>query len=471
VSGGARRAAAWSPRERPEAPAEAVVICLPKPLAGKGTARQLAQAWAGLRPRVEGAGGVEVHYVGPPLHGVEIDEVPAPLATVRSAADVSDTYRHVSYAMRQALGLLAERGLRRVAVVAMGYTAFGPEAVHRAVAELAAGGAGMSVTVLLVDSAYPDTDGESESLDAGGWPVSRFHAPAYRSSDRVRTVFLLTSAYRYDPAIVDPRAPRGMEGVAVIAPPYPDAYVERVTRLGARARAAAAPGDLIVPLVSSDIWSPESVGAWMTAEQYETVTAGTRAVLTALVHVARRRNRRIRVPLDTAAAAFVAREPIAGVALDGSAGAGEPVLLRPYRDLSQDEHTRLLASADLAVSRTAGQANATVVLALARTPNLVIDMPARGYMQSERTSLAFTHDVGIDERGELVATPRARPLGWRAEWSWPSDRMAGLIGEILDDAGERDRRTSAAAEAFHALRAAPDGSLFAALAGNAALRA
>ncbi len=432
----------WRPDSADREPVEAVLLCLPTPLAGKGTARQLSEAYAVLEPEIEAA-GLSLAYVGPTVPGDA--KLSAPLAEVEPApGEVETTYRRVHGAVESAFEVLWGRGIRRVAVLSMGYTSYGPEAVRRALAGRSRARR-MEAVVCVIDSSYPDVAALEGAVADGRWPESRFYGPAYRSEDGYETAFLLTSAYRYDPVILNRRAPAGLSGVAVISPPYSDAYVRRLERLGAEGKSLGgaafadlipgmaffADGDLLVPLVASDIWSTSAVGRWMTAEQHASCLVGTRRLVEALVMVSDRLGRRVWVPMDLAGAELVRGLDLAGVAVraggDGGRPGGEQVVVCGYRDLSQDDHARLLGAAQLAVSRTGGQANASVVLALAKTPNLVVDLPACGYMQSELTSLAVSHDLSVDGAGRVTARARARPLGAVGHWSWPSGRLRDLI--------------------------------------------
>ena len=465
----------WAPGPQ-ERPLQAVILCLARPLAGLGTSRHLAQAASGLRRTLPAQ--VALGYVGPvPDVGADAPDptLSAPWAVVEPSGDTGGTYRTVQRAMLGALRGLARQGRRRVAVLCMGYTAMGPEAVHRAVAALRSEQVQMEATVFVVDSAYPDTDRLDDALDEEGWPLGRFHGSSYVSTPSVRVVFLLTSAYGFQPACLALRRPPGMEGVAVITPPYAPQYVRFLEETAASAqpggreslyprlpglRPSAMPS-LLVPIVSSDIWDPGAVGAWMSEDEYRTVTIGTRAMFQALVGLARQSGRQIIVPLDKGAADFHRREPVAGVALAGETGGGTaPVRLVPYRGLTQRQHATLLAVADFAIGRTGGQANATVVLALSRTPLVVMDMPAAGYMQTEITSLCMTHEAHLSPSGQLDMRPRAEPLGWRVHWSWSVQRIQQVLSKIVADPAARVQRAQAAYVAFHALYNSAGGSLF-----------
>jgi hypothetical protein len=423
---------------------------------------------------------VRLDYVGPPApEGIML---PPPAVTVPVADEVPATYKLVTAALEEHLGALVRDGVRRALLVSMGFTAFGPEALKRALASLARSDAGraLEVDLLIVDSAFPDTDEQDHRLDDEGWPLGRFYTPAYAATARARVWFLITSAYDYDLDMLHARTPPGLTGVGIISPPYTDAYVAGLAARASEARAEGRAGlashlagrvaaverlhddALVVPIVSSDVWSPSHVGAWMSPEEHETCTTGSRAVLEALAGLSEELGRPVYVPVDRAGAACFAEDAPAGVSACVSPGdapsPGARVVLGGYRDLPQDDHARLLAVADLAVSRTGGQSNAAVVLAMTGVPNLVIDMPARGYMQSELTSFFTTHEVHALEDGALEARPLARPLGWWARWDAPPARVRGLLREALTVEREREARADSARRAYTLLLSAPWGN-------------
>ncbi len=460
-------------------PIDGVFVCLPKPLAGMGTKRQLQGIIAGLESLCA-EHALPLGYIGPAMKGFG-HTLATPYADVAPAKTVAGSYRAVVAAFEAAFHRMAGAQLERIALLCMGYTAYGPESVKRALRSFETGGgkqAPKQITTCVVDSAYPDTDQAESDLDAEGWPTSRFYTPGFEGTHRVQTLFLLTSAYDYTVSLLNARAPKGLAGASVVFPPYTDEYLAELARwgregkergLGSAARhlpgfAVKAREDLLVPLVSSDIWGEEAVDVWMTREEHRSCVEGTRNIASALVQVARRLGRRIWMPIDTAGAEAVAAMGIEGLAIvSGEASSEipkEPLLLSPYRGLSQPDHTRLLGAADLAISRTGGQANSTVVLTFARTPNLVVDMPAEGYMQSELTSLFVTHDATVTPTGEVTCTKRATPLAWRGQWRDAPDDLAEVMADALTNPTERERRTSAAIAAFDQLRASIKGNVF-----------
>ncbi len=464
----------WTPETWHRTPGDSVIICLPTALAGKGTERQLEQAAATFVRRLGGE-GMPFAYVGAPVD-CKLAELEAPLATIKPfEKGVPGIYRAVTAAFENAFKTLYDRGSRRPVVVSMGYTAYGPEAIRRAIEALAESGCHMEAIVCLVDSTYPDTDTLETRTDAAGWPESRFFGPAYRSTTAVRTLFFVTSAYGYDPALLNRRAPGGLDGVAVIAPPYSDEYVDRIERAANEGKqtglgpvAEFLPGfhrrgseDLLIPIVGSDIWSPDAVGAWMTSQQHDSCLAGTRVIVEALVGVAEQAGSTVWVPIDVAGADYMRELKLPSVVVLPNGETGDArVVLSAYRDLCQEHHARLLGAADVAVSRTGGQANSTVVLALARTPNVVVDMPACGYMQSEQSSSAMTHEISVDDSGRVVYEQKPRPLGWLAHWTWSPERIQQQIADALLSEEQRRERPRNANRAYRELSGSRGGNLF-----------
>jgi hypothetical protein len=285
----------------------------------------------------------------------------------------------------------------------------------------------------------------------------------------------LTSAYRYDPAILTARAP-AVNWVGLIAPPYAEGYIDALRNAGAKRRAGGTgelpdilpelcscrSGDLLIPFVSSDIWSLTAIDAWMTRDQYQTVLTGTTTVLRGLQLVARRQRCRVFVPIDAAVLQILDRR-FDDILLASSRGYPGGVRLVPYESLSQADHARLLGTADLAVTRTGAQANAFAVLSLVKTPSVVMDLPAAGYMQSELTSAAVESRISVSGDGVVRVVPRERPVAWFTRWTWPASMFAEVINRILEDATESARRAEAAQNAFLELFNSADGNLFAIL--------
>ena len=472
---GKRRVRLWAPGPL-GAVSEAVLVCLPKPLAGMGTRRQVDGVIEGISRLLRGTGR-PFGYVGPAIGDGPL-LLAEPFVEIEPHADVAESYRRVQAAFERAFTKLLDAGVARTVVLSMGYTSYGPEGVKRALATLATRGTSHSAIVCLVDSAYPDVDVEECETDDDGWPTGRFHSRSYRSDEFVDTLFFLTSSYDYDLRLLDSRAPRGLSGAAVIAPPYSSGYLNRVEKEARAGRESGLaeladlvsglqyrrPHDLVIPIVASDIWSEGAVGTWMTTDEHSSCLNGTRALIRALELVARRLERRIFVPIDRAGAKFLSSTVSGSVAILGSTADSIPptatVVITGYFGLSQDSHSRLLGASDLAISRTGGQANATAVLAIAGTPTMVVDMPAVGYMQSELTSHFMTHDLHVQPDGTVNKTYRLEPLAWRARGSDSPETLAGVIRDALENDAERLRRRSNARAAFQKLRESPRGSIF-----------
>ncbi len=469
---GPLRGGRYSPKTwRPPAP-DAIILCLPKPLAGFGTSRQLEGIATGLERAV--GSGVLCVYVGPSIEN-SAPLLARPFETVGQTTGVSETYREVTRAFRRTLERLSHQGRKTIGVLSMGYTSFVPEAARRAWDEISALNGLESLWIAFIDSAYPDTDEPQRSVGADGWPTGRFHGPAYASTESIDTLFLITSAYNYDVRILNERAPDGLRASAVVAPPYTDQYISELERYVMEGRSSgtcrlgqflpplrrASENDLVIPVVASDIWSANAVGAWMREDEYQTCIRGTGSILRALELVADELKRRIWVPIDRGCMELATSlsGPRIGI-VETSAKTEHAVCVVPYHGLSQPDHCRLLGASDLAISRTGGQANATVVLSLGMIPNVVIDMPARGYMQSELSSLGMTTNYEVSNTGEVTATPRTRPLGWRGHWDWTPDRMNCLILSVLEDTRERSERVKAAREEFLELREDGEGNVF-----------
>jgi hypothetical protein len=462
----------WRSGEVAEFGADAVLVSAPKPLAGLGTSSQLVGVCDGLR-RLARSNACRIGYVGPPLAGAD-PLLAAPFIAMEPTGSTQEIYRRCESAFTAAFTLLANAGCRRIVLACMGYTAFGPEAAKRAFRRVRSADL-EQLLLLIVDSAFPDRDEPEVGIGRAGYPLGRFHEAAYAPDPGVRTAFLLTSAYRYDPAILTARAP-AVSWVGLIAPPYTEGYIDALRNAGAKRRAGGTgelpdilpelcsyrAGDLLIPFVSSDIWSPTAIDAWMTRDQYQTVLTGTTTVLRGLQLVARRQGCRVFVPIDAAVLQILDRR-FDDILLASSRGYPGGVRLVPYESLSQADHARLLGTADLAVTRTGAQANAFAVLSLVKTPSVVMDLPAAGYMQSELASAAVESRISISGDGVVRAVARERPTAWFTRWTWPASMFAEVINRILEDATESARRAEAARKAFLELFNSADGNLFAIL--------
>jgi hypothetical protein len=431
---------------------DAVVVLLPKPLAGLGTSRQVVGLCEGLQM----GSSVPVVYVGPPASDGS-DFLRTPYEAIDVVDSVPDTFASCTSTLRVALSRLAASGVRRPLVLAMGYTSFGPESVKRAL-ESPACTSIEHATVIVVDSAFPDTSTAELDVNAEGWPCSRFYTPGFGSNDRATVAFALTSSYDYDPRVLADRVPP-VDFVGVVAPPYTASYIAGLADAGRVGREQglsqlglwpelddARPCDLLVPFVSSDIWSPTAVGAWMTADEYATVTRGTRVLFDSLERIAARRGVRIYVPIDAAAKQVLGDRPDESLRVIYSDG------------VPQADHARMLGAAELAISRTGGQANASIVLAMVDTPAFVIDLPAAGYMQAELTSAFIAQTISVADDGAITTASRSDPLGAIGRWDWTVDEMAAAIEASLDDA-DRPTWSANARQAFDHLISSPAGSL------------
>ncbi|MGH9131359.1 MAG: hypothetical protein ACRDWV_06730 [Acidimicrobiales bacterium] len=441
--------------------ADAVLIALPKPLAGLGTRRQMDGIALGLTERM--GGSFPLGYVGPAIpDGPQL--LREPTVVVPATEAPAATYRGCEAAFAEAFVKLAEKGCRRPLVVAMGYTAFGPEGARRAFESTRQFGL-ESIMVLVVDSAFPDRDIPETEVDEEGWPRGRFYEPAYQCTELVTVAFLLTSSYEYDPRVLVDRRPDDCP-VAVIAPPYTSAYVAELARAAQNGREHGPSAldflgiqswgsrDLLIPFVSSDIWTPSAVGAWMREAEYDTVVRGTQMIVDGLALLARDRGSRIVMPIDPGV-----REVIDISSHSRVNGDGAGLVLLPYSELPQSDHARMLGASDLAISRTGAQANSSVVLAVAEVPSVVVDLPAAGYMQAELCSAHVEYDISIATDGQVGTTRRSRPLAWFARWDSTPRRFAMLVAAALSR-DEAHARATASRQALDTLRGEPYHDLF-----------
>jgi len=473
----------WSPDTTTNFAGEAVLLCLPMNLAGRGATTQLKQAYAGFARLLENS-RVLFKYIGPVIKTTEAlyEGLTRPFVEIESASDISSAYQQSQAAFTKAFELLSKQGIRNLVIICIGYAAVGPFSINRALEMLKAAGKISPLTkaaVCLVHSTYPDTDFIDKRVSEEGWPLSRFYSQAYAAAEHMQTFFMVTSSYNFNIDILNLRAPEAMSGATVIAPPFSIEMVDNLIAAGKNGKSKDlsvlypkipglklySPSDLLIPLVTSNIWNRQAIDQWMTAEQYHTCVVGIHNLLRAYYIVAQTLKRRILVPVCNSIVDFIGSLGVPGVSvLDNSTNPiplheGQ-VIVCGHEELGYTEHAYLLGAADLAVSRTGGQANANAILALTNTPVLVVEMPGKGYMQNELTSLLMEYDILADSSGYLHRQTRSQPLGWVSEWSWSKDRLAKIMLQILGSKQEREQRSYAAFKAFINLYNSEEGNFY-----------
>jgi hypothetical protein len=393
-------------------PAEVLLRIVPVALAGGGSVTQSIQIdeWLAmlserhdLPVRRIGVAGYGGGFVDERITGrvYPLDRAITPGSTV------AEIYRNVTSTIVQEVWNLYNQKVRHFLAVCCGYTSYGAFALKRAVEEVANTYPDdpISGNVIVQDSSFPDTDALSTELDADGYPVTRFHGPAYQSTPHLHVTFTLNGAVPFDVRL-SRRCPPGCTALMTTFP-YTPRYLAswqkntRRKKAGARARLAALlPGwdtigatDWIVPLIASGgCWDLTSVGKWMTCEQYDTVVQGTLALVQALQRVAKHTSKRVVLPIPRPGA-VLAQASLSVKSIEHADQADPPgVVLAPHDVLPQAAFMDLILGADLVVNR-AVQANSYVETVLVHKPQLVMTIPAAGYMDAEAMAQALRRGV------------------------------------------------------------------------------
>jgi hypothetical protein len=383
--------------------AEILIRVVPVALAGGGPVLQTIQIdeWAdalskkhGIPVRRIGVAGQLSNFVDEQITGTAF-----PLdRTIEAATTVSSIYHNASSVLRQEMQYLYSIGIRHFAGVCCGYTSYGPLGLKRALAEINQANPDdpMTGNVIVQDSSFPDTDMLSAELDVSGYPTTRFHGPSYESTAHLKIIFTLNASVPFEIAL-SRRIPGGCAPVLSTVP-LTRRYIEKWQEIGKTPRAhvrrrldgkigqweRVKADDWVVPLLASDIWDPDSIGKWMTREQYDTVEEGTLGLVRGLCQVAEKTSKPVFLPLVRSGADFILSQNLSNVHSMGSGASGvKPgVVLLPYEVLVQSSFVDLIVGADLIINR-AVQSNSFSETILAGKPQLVITMPAAGYMEAE----------------------------------------------------------------------------------------
>jgi hypothetical protein len=436
--------------------AEVFLRVVPVALAGGGSVTQSIQIdeWLGILSeeyavpvRRIGVAGLDASFVAEHITGA-IHPLDRP---IQPATTIGNIYHNASIAITEEMRYLYASGIRHFAGVCCGYTSYGLFALQQAMAALNTAHPDDPITanVIIQDSSFPDTDALSTEVDARGYPITRFYGPAYQSTPYLRVIFTLNGAVPFDIALSE-RVPPGCTPIMATYPFTPRylAYWQEAGKMPkAQAREPLAgvlpgwakikPTDWVIPLVASGgCWDSSSVGKWMTAEQFTTVVEGTLTIVNALRAVAQQTDRPIFMPLIRKGAELVLAQNLADVSAitqwnaDGPAG----VVMLLYDTLPQSWFVNFVVGADLIINR-AVQANSFVETILAQTPQLVMTIPAAGYMEAELMAEGMPHSLI-----RYNQDPRA---------------ISAEIYQLLTDPKYRDRQSSDLQAMFASMYANP----------------
>ncbi len=348
--------------------------------------------------------------------------------TIEPADTISRIYENVYGVIKDELTELYESGYRYFLAVTKGYTSYLLFGLKKALEQINAQNPKdpMAGRILMEDCSFPDTDVLSQELDERGYPVTRFHGPSFQSTPYLEVVFAMSSPVFFD-IKNSKRVPDGCSAL-VCSMPYTPRYMENLKKIGEQSKSEARtrlfaelPGwekidkeGLLIPFLTSDIWSPDSIGKWMTREQHDTVVEGTANLVRALVKVSRKMNKTVYLPMVNKGADFIISFNFDHVYTLETLGQPEApaVALVSYVSLQQPDYFDLIAASDLVINRTA-QSNSFAETIIVSTPQVVLTLPAAGYMEAEISARSLN-------RGVL-------------EYNTPFGEMAEEMVKILND--------------------------------------
>jgi hypothetical protein len=156
----------------------------------------------------------------------------------------------------------------------------------------------------------------------------------------------------------------------------------------------------------------------------------------ALSQVAQHSGRRVVLPIiQQAADVIFAWELPAVCHIEQSAPESGSVAVLPYDTLPQASFTNLMLCANLVINRSI-QSNAFAETLIARLPQLVMTIPAAGYMDAE-----------------LMA--ESMPLG-HFRYNQPVEALAAEITRLLDDSAYREQSGGSLWSLFDRMYASPE---------------
>ncbi len=383
--------------------AEVLLRFVPVPLAGGGPALQAIQVDE-LLEELKDDLGVLVRRIG--IRGPKPAFVDEQITgrfyaldrAIEPAENVHDIYKNATKAIQDDLSRLYVKGVRHFAAVCCGYTSYGALAFHKAIESINGSNPQdpMTGNVLVQDSSFPDTDVLSTDLDEEGCPATRFYGPAYRSSTFLRIVFTVNGAVPFDVRL-SKRRPEGCDTLMTTVP-FSERYAQVWKSAGSRPVEEARRGLsqhiagierveadawVVSLLASGGIWDAANIGKWMRQPEFDTVALGTLTMVKALHEVVRRTNRSIFFLTHANGVDFILNHQLPEVtSIDEHHVASKSVYLLKYENLEQSRYMDLITSSNLVINR-AVQANSFVETILALRPQLVITMPAAGYMEAE----------------------------------------------------------------------------------------
>jgi hypothetical protein len=226
------------------------------------------------------------------------------------------------------------------------------------------------VTLIWGDCSPPDTDDLGENLD------SRFYQPAY-----YKTHGLL---YAWHDALPKSRIPWNLASYQLAAQPFSGPELLELEKLWqitckeeARRQLKALEieeNDLLFVLGSSDVWDRGAVGKWMTIDQWHGSIITAERIFQAVNALGKQLKNKIKFVIPKAAMQFIK--------------SWYDWIIPIPANFALSEYRLILKSANIVINR-ASHAVTSAECAAIGAPQLVIPMPAYGYMNIED----FTRDL------------------------------------------------------------------------------
>lgn len=474
---GRLRVQGWSPAQWDEPEIQAVLLCASTVSLYPSISRKIEQTYDGFQNIFKDS-SVFFGYVGTPINESHKGLAKPFVSVEPTLGNPGEIYRKTADAFVQVFEEFKNWNIQHIAVFSMGNAAYCPEAIKRAIEIHSTGSTIRKVSVFLLDEKYPNIGPDGFSLDADGWPQDPYYGRAYNASERISTYFLLTCSYPYNPTLLNESAPEHLSGTAVVTQPYPDSYIPEFEpsdennhpgnlehlKKSILTLDGFSTGDLLVPFIGSDIWSPEALRFRMTEEQRKSCHVGTTKIIQTLLEISKKTRRRVWMPITMAGATFIKKLPFNNLQVrrqpDDTLPPKSSVIVCGYEPIFQDDYIQLLGAADCTINRKGGQTESSTILTLLEKPNVVITLPENGYNQEELISMAMTLEFSVDPDGNVNFAQKLQPPGWTVQWTQSVEQIQRTLWQALFLEKDRKRRTNAALWAFRSMRNSNEEDIF-----------
>src|SRR3989338_1414328 len=414
-------------------------------VAGDGPTTQALQASEGLK-RIAQYLGKPIYYVGPDYNGSDIAEsdwtgsLPDQLTSIPSnSASIQEKYDDVTNGLIETVNILGQKGVKKIIAVSTGYTGFVHYGFKEALVIANKNGFNINAKLIIQDSSLPDTDKPSEILDKiNGHPIDRFYPKSYESDENLEVWLITNNWLDFNIKWVRNRAPKGTLSASSSFPFTPE-YIRRwqqwrqVSKEEAREKLIALTASknpqfaqglltedaVFIPLIaSSGYFNPDSIGKWMTEDQFNDVITGSRTLVNSLLLTSDKVKRPIILSGVENFVNYINSLRIPYVEeLGDHKNSGKVLLVRAPR-FPQSEYGLYHRAADVSIHRTT-QANTSAEGVIAGVPQIILTMPGNGYMDTQKM-----------DKGAYIRGLRQYEVGVSTE------KLADRITGIINDPGE-----------------------------------